>query len=98
MTVYLDEKVCARARDVLVELLEAQDEKGILIRLRAAESLLRACQTQERYSLHPQTPDDYTRAVTRIGSEAKRLEDLTTEELLELQREMLGDEYPGKPV
>jgi hypothetical protein len=98
MTVCLDEKVCDEARDKLVELLEAQDAKGILIQLRAAESLLRACQTQERYTLRPQTPDDYERAATRRGSEAKRLEDMTPEELLELQREMLGDDFPGKPV
>lgn len=55
---------------------------------------MRSCLTQERYHLRPQDPDDYERATTRIGSEAKRLEDMTTVELLALQAE-LEDGDPG---
>ena len=45
-TVYLSEELCAMARDKLQQLLEANDSKGIMIQHRAAESLMRACQTQ----------------------------------------------------
>jgi hypothetical protein len=40
--------VCDQALDKLVELMHATDDKGLLVRLRAAETLMRACQTQER--------------------------------------------------
>ena len=96
--VYLSDEICAAARDKLVELLEATDEKGLLVQHRAADVLLRACQTQERYILRPQNASDFEQHRTRPGSAAKALEDMTPEELLELQHEMLKGEYPGKPV
>lgn len=98
--VYLSQELCARVRDKMEQLMEVSEEKGINIQHRAADSLLRACQTQERYNLHPMTPADYARAQHKganpENSEASRLERMTPEELLELQRQAVGDEYPGK--
>ena len=95
--VYLSDEICAEARDKMRELMHAEDSKGDWVQHRAADALMRACLTQQRYRLHPQTPDDYERAAKRIGSGAKALEEMTPEELLAYQREMLGDDYPGKP-
>src|SRR5215204_3940539 len=94
--VYLSEEICAMARDKMQQLLEASDSKGIMIQHRAADSLMRACQTQERYGLHPQGRSDYERALGKPHSMAQQLDAMTEEELLELQREMTAD-YPGRP-
>src|SRR5687768_12818945 len=74
------------------------ESKTDLRRERAATSLLKLYQTQARYALRPQTPADYEKHKRLTGSMAKALEDMTPEELLEYQRQMLGDDYPGKPV
>ena len=95
-TIYLTDDLCLKARDKLSALLEAQDEKGITIQHKAADSLLRACLTQQRYSLNPQTPADYARATRVKNSAAQQLDAMTADELHEYQRQMTGD-YPGRP-
>jgi hypothetical protein len=94
--VYLSEEICAAARDKMQALLEAKDERGVAIQHKAADSLLRACLTQQRYSLSPRAPADYERALWKPHSMAQQLEAMTEEELLALQREMTSD-YPGRP-
>lgn len=96
--VLLSDAVCRKAAKKLEELLEADPAKGILVQHKAAESLVRACQTQERYGLKQQTPADYERATGVLGSEAQRLEQMTPEEVAKLQRQMLGKDLPGKAV
>src|SRR5215213_7642350 len=66
-----------------------------LRRERAATSLLRLYQTQQRYALDQQTPADYARATRRPNSLAQQLEAMTEDELLVRQAELAGD-YPGK--
>jgi hypothetical protein len=95
--VYLSEDICAKARDKLQSLLEANDRKGIMIQHRAADSLMRACQTQERYGLHPQGAADYQRALCKPHSMAQQLEAMTEEELLQHQAALASD-YPGRPA
>ena len=95
-TVYLSEELCATARDKLQQLLEASDSKGIMIQHRAADSLMRACQTQERYGLHPQGAADYQRALAKPHSLAQQLEAMTEESVLDLQARLTRD-YPGRP-
>jgi hypothetical protein len=94
-TVYLSEEICARARDKLQALLEASDSRGTMIQHRAADSLLRACQTQARYGLHPQGPADYQRALGKPHSMAQQLAAMTEDELLQRQAELTAD-YPGR--
>jgi hypothetical protein len=62
---------------------------------RAATSLLRLYQTQERYGLNPQAPADYARATRRPNSGAQQLETTTEDDLYALQAQLAGD-YPGK--
>jgi hypothetical protein len=95
-TVYLSEDICALARDKLQQLLEANDSKGIMIQHRAADSLLRACQTQVRYGLHPRGGADYQRALGKPHSLAQQLDAMTEDELLQRQAELTAD-YPGRP-
>jgi hypothetical protein len=95
--VFVSEAICAQARDKLVALLDAADERGILVQHRAADNLLRHCLTQERYGLKPQTPTDFERALDRPVSSARDLANLTHEELLELQAKMVkAAGYPGR--
>jgi hypothetical protein len=61
--------------------------------MRAAEILLRMYETQRRYNLKPQTPDDYQRAQRRTNSNAQQLENMTPEEVLELQRTIVAAEW-----
>jgi hypothetical protein len=93
--VYLDERICARARDKMEQLLDGTSDKGVLIQQRAAQALMSACQNQERYGLNPQTPADFARASLKRGG-AQELAALTPEKLAEYQQQMTGD-YPGKP-
>jgi hypothetical protein len=65
---YLREEICAKARDKMVELLEATEDKGSVVQHRAADALLRACQTQERSSQHPQTPAHNSRGLEQTRS------------------------------
>jgi hypothetical protein len=96
LTIYLTDDICLKARDKLSALMEAQDEKGITIQHKAADSLLRACLTQQRYGLSPQTPADFERATRIKNSEAQQLATMTEEDLLEQQRILTAD-YPGRP-
>lgn len=96
--VYLSDDICAEAREKMRELMHAKSKDGILIQQRAAQAIMSACQTQERYNLRPQTAADYEKHKDIAGSQAKSLEELTPEELLDYQRTMLGDDYPGKPA
>jgi hypothetical protein len=95
-TIYLTDDICLKARDKLSDLMEAQDERGITIQHKAADSLLRACLTQQRYALSPQTPADFARATRIKNSEAQQLATMTEEDLLEQQRILTAD-YPGRP-
>src|SRR3954471_22956785 len=70
--------------------------KTDLRRERAATSLLKLYQTQDRYALNPQTPADYARATRVTNSAAQQLDRMTDEELLRRQAEMTTD-YPGRP-
>jgi hypothetical protein len=73
------------------------DTKTDLRRERAATSLLKLYQTQERYRLRPQTPEDYQRALRHPNqTRAKDLASLTPEQVREMQRLAIGDEYPGR--
>jgi len=74
---------------------ETAEDKTDLRRERAATSLLKLYQTQERYGLNPQTPADYARATNRPNSLAQQLDAMTEDQLLELQRAMTAD-YPGR--
>jgi hypothetical protein len=92
-TIFLTDEICRNARDKLAALMEAQDEKGITIQHKAADSLLRACLTQQRYNLHPQTPADYARATRVQSSAAQQLDRLTPEQVEDLRQQMTAD-YP----
>jgi hypothetical protein len=93
---FISADICYKILEKMVGLSEAADEKGILIQHKATDSLLRACQTQERYQLQPQHAGDFERHAQITGSEAKRFEDMTYEDMLEEQKRILGDDYPGK--
>jgi hypothetical protein len=96
--VFLSDEVCSRAVVKLAELLETHDKAGVLVQERAAKTIITACQNQERFNLRPQNEADYQRAL-KAGSEgAKTLEEMTPEELLRYQKQMLGESYPGKPA
>jgi hypothetical protein len=85
------EEAIATLRDL--SSAETEDHKTDLRRERAATSLLRLYQTQERYGLNPQAPADYARATQRPNSLAQQLEAMTEDELLARQAELTAD-YP----
>jgi hypothetical protein len=98
--VYLSEELCDRVRDRLAVLSEREDSprRGDGTAHRAAETLFKGCLTQERYQLKPMLPADYERALKgHSSSEAKELDKLTPEQVREMQRLAIGDDYPGKP-
>jgi hypothetical protein len=100
--VYLSEELCDRIRDRLEMLSNLGPEAkagGLGIAHRAADTLFKGCLTQERYQLKPMTPADYQRALNQpphSKSEAKELDKLTPEQVREMQRLAIGDEYPAR--
>ena len=96
--VFLSDELCLKASKKLAELLEAGDKQGVGIQERAAKTILTACQNQHRYNLAPKTPQDFQRSLEAGTESARTLETMTPEQLLELQKTMLGDLPPGKPA
>jgi hypothetical protein len=94
--VRITDEIAQEALDTLRALAGAYTPEGRtdLRRERAATNLLKLYQTQERYGLHPQTPQDFERALQRPGpNNAKALDELTTEELLALQAALVEAEF-----
>jgi hypothetical protein len=86
------------AKERMIEIQEMEDRKGLSVAQKACADLIRFFQTQERYALEARTPADYERALqNRSKSEAKELDKLTPEQVREMQRLAIGDDYPGKP-
>jgi hypothetical protein len=97
MPIEIPDEAASEAITTLRELnkKETPDNKTDLRRERAATSLLKLYQTQQRYSLTPQSPADFARATRRPNSAAQQLERMTPSRLDELQAEMTAD-YPGR--
>ena len=92
--VYIPEEVCQEALAKARKMLEskATGPNPAATQLRAADMLIKACQTQERYNLRPLTDGeaDYHRSnpETRIS----RLEDMTTDQLLAMRADLDPDD------
>jgi hypothetical protein len=93
--VWISDEQAQESLDLLDALkrLDVPMDKAQNRAMRAAEILLRMYETQRRYNLKPQTPDDFHRATRYPRSNAQELEHMTPDEVLELQRTIVAAEW-----
>jgi hypothetical protein len=91
--VYISEEICQEALAKARKMLEskATGQQPAATQLRAADLLIKACQTQERYNLRPLSEGEMDYHRSNPETRVSRLEDMTTEQLLELRSDLDSD-------